>query len=94
MLLMTELDLLYFFIGALETADTLIIYPNSNTRPSSFLHTNDPILIAVHGDDIIGMPLHEGLFSSLDILPNQNAPSAIINLIFFKQNIWVMQRRK
>ena len=94
MLLMTELDLLYFFIGALETADTLIIYPDSYPRPSSFLHTNDPILITVHSDDIISMPLHEGLFSSLDILPNQNAPSAIIDLIFFKQDVWVMQRRK
>lgn len=94
MLFMAQPDLLYFFIGTLETANALMVDPYPHRRLSSFLHSHKPVLVRIHGDYIVCMALHEELFSSVNVPAYQDAACGVVNFIGLEDKVWVMERAK
>jgi hypothetical protein len=94
MLFMTQSNLLDFFIWTLKIAYAFIIYPDTHTRFYSLLDTNNPILIAIHCNYIIGMSLHEDLFSSLNVLLDEDTTSTVVDGVLFEDEVGVVEGRE
>jgi hypothetical protein len=94
MLFIAQSDLLHFFIGTLKAGNALVIDPYPNRRFGALLNRNHPIFMGIHSYNIVSMPLHEYLLSSVNILSNENAPRRIVDFIILEDDIWIMEGTK
>lgn len=94
MLLITQSHLLNSFVRALEITYAFIIDPDPYSRFDAFLDSHHPIFVAIKCDDVVGMALHEHLLACVNIPFNQDAPSAVIDLVVFENYVRVVQGRK
>lgn len=91
MLFVAESNLLDFFIWTLEATDTFVVNPDSDSRFRAFLDADNPILVAVHGHNIVGVSLHEDLLSSLNVPPDEDAASTVIHIVVPENEVRVVQ---
>ena len=91
MFLIAEPDLLHFFVGALEAGNAFMVYPYSHWGFGSLLDGDDPVVVAVHGNDVVSMSLHEQLLACYDIFPNEDAAGWIVHFVDFEDEVWVVE---
>lgn len=94
MFFVAEPNLLYLLVRTLETAYALVINPYSHRWFSSLLDSYQPVLVGIHGHNVVGMPLHEELFASVDIPTNQYTTSWVVDFLILEDEIRIMQWAK
>lgn len=92
MFLIAQPNLLYFLIRTLETRNALMVNPNPHWWFGSFLNSNNPIFMRIHGHNIICMSLHKHLFSCVNVFPYKDASCRIIHFVIFEDEVRVMER--
>lgn len=91
MFFIVESDLLHFFVGALKAGDAFMVYPYSHWGFCSLLNGDDPVVVAIHGNDVVGVSLHEQLLSCYDVFPYEDAARWIVHFVVFEDEVWVVE---
>ena len=91
MFFIAESDLLHLFIGTLEAGYAFMVYPDSNWWFCPLLDSYDPIIVAIHRDDVIGVSLHEQLLSCNDVFSYEDAACGVVHSVVFENEVWVVK---
>jgi hypothetical protein len=68
-----------------------MVYPYSDWGFGSLLDGDDPVVVAVHGNDVVSMSLHEQLLACYDIFSNEDAAGWIVHFVVFEDEVWVVE---
>lgn len=91
MLFVTESYLLNFLVRTLETADTLVIDPNTNAWFGSLLYSHQPILLRIHPHNVVSVSLQKLLLPRQGVFTYQDTPSAVVYFVILEHKVRVVQ---